>query len=95
MSRLPADRRVRIRAACAIGCLLSVLGLPPGAAAQQNRLVDALIAFRTSLGGTYGDEGRQVTASLDRLAAPTVFGIVTLTGAVKLASARCRPAAGG
>lgn len=68
MSRPATGRRVRVCAAFTIGCLMPVLGLASDAAAQQDSFVDALIAFRTSLAGAYGDEGPQVTASLDRLA---------------------------
>lgn len=38
---------------------------PSTASAQKDRFIDALIAFRTALGGTYGDEGPQLEAGLD------------------------------
>lgn len=59
----------RLRAACAAGGLLAVLAMPSAAAAQKDPFVDALIAFRTALAGTYGDEGPQVTARLDEMEA--------------------------
>jgi tetratricopeptide (TPR) repeat protein len=48
---------------------LIAVGLAPStASAQKDRFIDALIAFRTALGGTYGDEGPQIEAALDRMA---------------------------
>ena len=42
--------------------------LPTTAAAQKDAFIDALIAFHSALSGTYGDEGAQVEAALDRMA---------------------------
>jgi tetratricopeptide (TPR) repeat protein len=49
-------------------CALAVLVLPREVAAQRDPFVDALIAFRAALSGTYGDEGPQVAGALDRMA---------------------------
>jgi tetratricopeptide (TPR) repeat protein len=57
--------------------LALVMGVVLGAAtpaasqtgAQPAAFVDALIAFHSALFGTYGDEGAEVTAALDRMAA--------------------------
>ena len=46
-----------------------VLCVPTAAAAQRLAFVDALIAFHSALFGTYGDEGREVTAALERMSA--------------------------
>jgi len=49
--------------------VLIVVGLfPATASAQKDRFVDALVGFRTALGGTYGDEGPQIEAALDAMA---------------------------
>ena len=50
-------------------CVALVLCFPTTAAAQRLAFVDALIAFHSALFGTYGDEGREVTAALDRMSA--------------------------
>jgi tetratricopeptide (TPR) repeat protein len=41
---------------------------PSPASAQKDRFIDALIAFRAALGGTYGDEGPQLDAALESMA---------------------------
>jgi tetratricopeptide (TPR) repeat protein len=54
---------------CAFLAALIAIGLAPSSArAQKLPFIDALITFRTALGGTYGDEGRQLEAALDRMA---------------------------
>jgi tetratricopeptide (TPR) repeat protein len=53
----------------AAAALVLVLCAAPPAAAQPAAFVDALIAFHSALFGTYGDEGVEVTAALDRMAA--------------------------
>jgi tetratricopeptide (TPR) repeat protein len=54
----------------AIGVVVAVLclALPSRALAQRAAFLESLLAFEASLAGTYGDEGPQVTASLNRLA---------------------------
>ena len=54
-------------ASLAVALVLAILA-PSTASAQKDRFVDALIAFRASLGGTYGDEGPQLQAALDAMA---------------------------
>jgi hypothetical protein len=61
---MPPERRC-VTAAWAIALLLA---LPVRAAAQKSTFIDAFIAFHSALPGTYGDEGPQVTAALDRMA---------------------------
>lgn len=51
------------RASLAVALVAASLA-PSTASAQKDRFVDALIAFRTALGGTYGDEGPQLEAAL-------------------------------
>jgi tetratricopeptide (TPR) repeat protein len=48
--------------------LALLLLLPAPATAQKPAFVDALIAFHSALPGTYGDEGRVVAESIDRMA---------------------------
>jgi tetratricopeptide (TPR) repeat protein len=69
MGRLRRTCRHASRTAGLMVCLLLGPGLSPEAAAQKDAFIDELIAFRLALAGTYGDEGPQVLASLDRLAA--------------------------
>jgi tetratricopeptide (TPR) repeat protein len=48
---------------------LIAVGLAPSTtSAQKVPFTDALMTFRTALGGTYGDEGPQLAAALDRMA---------------------------
>jgi tetratricopeptide (TPR) repeat protein len=47
---------------------ISLALAPSTASAQKDRFIEALIAFRTALGGTYGDEGPQLEAALNSLA---------------------------
>jgi tetratricopeptide (TPR) repeat protein len=61
-----APARRSVTAAWAVALLLA---LPVGAAAQKSAFIDAFIDFHSALPGTYGDEGPQVTAALDRMAA--------------------------
>src|SRR5688572_21839936 len=49
--------------------LVCFLTAPPAALAQKSAFVDALVEFHSALFGTYGDEGTQVAAGLDRLSA--------------------------
>jgi tetratricopeptide (TPR) repeat protein len=49
--------------------LVCVFAAPPAALAQKAAFADALVEFHSALFGTYGDEGTQVVAGLDRLAA--------------------------
>ena len=62
---MPPERR-SVTAAWAVALLLA---LPVRAAAQKSAFIDAFIDFHSALPGTYGDEGPQVTAALDRMAA--------------------------
>ena len=49
-----------------VSVVLIVVGLfPATASAQKDRFVGALVAFRTALGGTYGDEGPRLEAALE------------------------------
>jgi tetratricopeptide (TPR) repeat protein len=61
---MPPARR-SVTAAWVIALLLT---LPVRAAAQKSPFIDAFIDFHSALPGTYGDEGPQVTAALDRMA---------------------------
>ena len=49
--------------------LVCFAAAPPAAWAQKEAFVDALVQFHSALFGTYGDEGLQVVAALDRLSA--------------------------
>ena len=49
----------------ALAALVAASLTPSTASAQKDRFIDTLIAFRTALGGTYGDEGPQLEAALD------------------------------
>ena len=62
-------RQIFPRLVCLGACAMAALLLPRAAAAQKDAFVDAVIAFRTSLAGTSGDEGSQVRGQLDRMAA--------------------------
>jgi hypothetical protein len=51
-------------------CLTALLALAPASAtAQKDPFIDAFIRFHSLLSGTYGDEGPQAAAALDRIAA--------------------------
>jgi tetratricopeptide (TPR) repeat protein len=67
MGHTPSSTRRRT-VACAVAGVLAALMLPREAAAQKDTFIDALIAFRTSLAGNFGDEGPQVAANLERMA---------------------------
>ena len=56
---------MNLRRASAAVVLVAVSLFPSTASAQKDRFIDALIAFRTALGGTYGDEGPQLEAALE------------------------------
>src|SRR5688572_11583296 len=49
--------------------LALVLGASTVASAQKLAFVDAFVAFHSALFGTYGDEGPEVTAALERMSA--------------------------
>src|SRR6476619_1437865 len=49
--------------------LALVLGASAAAFAQKAAFVDAFVAFHSALFGTYGDEGPEVTAALERMSA--------------------------
>jgi hypothetical protein len=49
--------------------LALVLGASTAASAQKVAFVDAFVAFHSALFGTYGDEGPEVTAALERMSA--------------------------
>jgi tetratricopeptide (TPR) repeat protein len=49
--------------------LALVLGAATAASAQKPAFVDAFVAFHSALFGTYGDEGPEVTAALERMSA--------------------------
>jgi tetratricopeptide (TPR) repeat protein len=49
--------------------LVCVAAWPPAALAQKAAFADALVEFHSALFGTYGDEGAEVVAALDRLSA--------------------------
>jgi tetratricopeptide (TPR) repeat protein len=59
---------MNVRRALFAATLVTATLAPSAASAQKDRFVDALIAFRTALGGTYGDEGPQLEAALQRMA---------------------------
>ena len=63
---MPPERRRSVTAVLAVTLLLAV---PVRAAAQKSAFIDAFIEFHSALPGTYGDEGTQITAALDRMAA--------------------------
>jgi len=46
-----------------------VLGAVTSVSAQKPAFVDAFVAFHSALFGTYGDEGPEVTAALERMSA--------------------------
>ncbi|HEV8392728.1 MAG TPA: tetratricopeptide repeat protein [Vicinamibacterales bacterium] len=55
---------------CAVAMtLVLVLGASTTASAQKAAFVDAFVAFHSALFGTYGDEGPDVTAALERMSA--------------------------
>ena len=56
-------------ARAAVVLLTLELGAPTTVAAQKPEFVDAFVAFHSALFGTYGDEGGDVTAALDRMSA--------------------------
>jgi tetratricopeptide (TPR) repeat protein len=56
-------RRVRVAAVS----LAFLLGTSTPSFAQKTAFVDAFVAFHSALFGTYGDEGPEVTAALDRM----------------------------
>jgi tetratricopeptide (TPR) repeat protein len=60
-----AKRRVLVAAVS----LALLLGASTPSSAQQAAFVDAFVAFHSALFGTYGDEGPEVTAALERMAA--------------------------
>jgi len=49
--------------------LALLLGASTVASAQKAAFVDAFVAFHSALFGTYGDEGPDVTAALERMSA--------------------------
>jgi tetratricopeptide (TPR) repeat protein len=57
------------RVCAAAVSLTLVISAPTSAAAQKLAFVDAFVAFHSALFGTYGDEGRDVTAALERMSA--------------------------
>lgn len=59
---------MNVRRALFAATLIAATLAPSAASAQKDRFVDALIAFRAALGGTYGDEGLQLEAALQRMA---------------------------
>jgi tetratricopeptide (TPR) repeat protein len=59
---------MKVRRVCLAFAVITVGLAPSTASAQKDRFVDALIAFRTALAGTYGDEGPQLEAALNSLA---------------------------
>src|SRR5262245_26908583 len=66
---LITDRECKLRRVRAV-CVFALLSLCPApAAAQQDAFRDALIGFHAGLAGEKGDEGPQVIANLDRMAA--------------------------
>jgi tetratricopeptide (TPR) repeat protein len=63
---LAADMNLR-RASLALALVAAGLA-PSSASAQKDPFIDALIAFRAALGGTYGDEGPQLETALNGMA---------------------------
>ena len=59
---------MNVRRASLVVALVAASLAPSNASAQKDRFIDALIAFRTALGGTYGDEGPQLETALDGMA---------------------------
>jgi tetratricopeptide (TPR) repeat protein len=58
------------RSAFFAAVLLALLvGAPTASSAQKLAFVDAFVAFHSALFGTYGDEGPEVTAALERMSA--------------------------
>jgi tetratricopeptide (TPR) repeat protein len=53
----------------AAACLAILVATPSAALAQREAFLDALVEFHSALFGTYGDEGPQVVAGLDRMSA--------------------------
>lgn len=56
------------RSLAAAGIITAAVLLPVSAAAQKDAFVAAFIDFHSALSGTYGDEGTQALAALDRMA---------------------------
>lgn len=48
--------------------LVAGIFAPSAASAQKDRFAEALLSFRAALGGTYGDEGPELGATLDDMA---------------------------
>ena len=59
----------RRRALAAVLSLTFLLGAARVSSAQKVAFVDAFVAFHSALFGTYGDEGPEVTAALERMSA--------------------------
>ena len=57
------------RSLTAAGLVATIALLPVSAAAQKDAFVEAFIRFHSALAGTYGDEGAEVLAAFDRMAA--------------------------
>jgi tetratricopeptide (TPR) repeat protein len=70
LSRSPRHvRGSRVLRRVAAGACAALASLPIGAAAQQEVFVDGLVQFAAAVAGTFGDEGGQVKAALDRMSA--------------------------
>ena len=59
---------MNVRRALFAAALIAGTLAPSAASAQKDRFIDALIAFRTALGGTFGDEGPQLESALRDMA---------------------------
>jgi tetratricopeptide (TPR) repeat protein len=59
---------MNVRRALFAAALVAGILAPSAASAQKDRFIDALIAFRAAIGGTYGDEGPQLEAALHDIA---------------------------
>lgn len=57
-----------VRPAIFASILIAATLAPSAASGQKNRFADSLIAFRSALGGTFGDEGPQLEAALRDMA---------------------------
>jgi len=67
--------------------LLAALAVPSSASAQRDRFLKSFVQFHQALRGPYGDEGPQLTAQLDEMAA----ALAAWDGEIRDAESQLRP----
>ena len=67
--------------------LLAALAVPSSASAQRDRFLKSFVQFHQALRGAYGDEGPQLTAQLDEMAA----ALAAWDGEIRDAESQLRP----